>query len=512
MSVCIPEVDGARCAGCRKCVEFCRFNALAFVKNRPFVFSEVCHFCGGCILLCPNGALTERQRVIGEVESGTSGGVRVLTGVLHTGEVSGVPIVKKLIGQVGGMGDRPVFIDCPPGSACIVMESIREADFCVLAAEPTVFGVSNLAMAYELVRLFDKRYGVVLNKCLDGDNPAERFCIEKGIPILGKIPYDTELGSLSADAEIAAARSDKYHALFVDCSAPSAGRPAYETAPYFERQGRDGQDHRSRGLHPAGGARAYADCDVDAPNLHLVTTKIPLPERRDYYGLPKARINPELCKFCSRCRDHCRFDAIAVTQSAFRVDPFACEGCGVCQAVCPSGAVTMIPAPAGETLLYRGRETVFSTAQLKMGSGTTGKLVTEVKKNLMEAAPEADLAIIDGSPGIGCPVIASMSGVHLVLIVAEPSVSGISDLRRILKTAGTFRVKTAVCVNKYDTNPDNADKIEAFCRDEALPFVGRIPYDVQAVAAVNKALTIADVDCPSGRAVREIYEKTVQLI
>jgi MinD superfamily P-loop ATPase len=145
-------------------------------------------------------------------------------------------------------------------------------------------------------------------------------------------------------------------------------------------------------------ARAYADCDVDAPNLHLVTTKIPLPERRDYYGLPKARINPELCKYCSRCRDHCRFDAIEVTQAAFRVDPFACEGCGVCQAVCPCGAVTMIPAPAGETMLYRGRETVFSTAQLRMGSGTTGKLVTEVKKNLTQAAPEAELAIIDGSP------------------------------------------------------------------------------------------------------------------
>jgi MinD superfamily P-loop ATPase len=216
VSVCVPEVDGERCAGCRRCVEFCRFNALAFVKNRPFDFDEVCHFCGGCILLCPNGALTERQRVIGEVESGTTGGVPVLTGILRTGEVSGVPIVKKLVGQIGGTGDRPVFIDCPPGSACIVMESIREADFCVLAAEPTVFGVSNLAMAYELVRLFDKRHGVVLNKCLDGDNPAERFCKEKGIPILGKIPYDTELGSLSADAEIAAAHSEKYRALFSD--------------------------------------------------------------------------------------------------------------------------------------------------------------------------------------------------------------------------------------------------------------------------------------------------------
>jgi MinD superfamily P-loop ATPase len=259
-------------------------------------------------------------------------------------------------------------------------------------------------------------------------------------------------------------------------------------------------------------AKAYADCDVDAPNLHLVTQKIPLPERRDYYGLPKARINPELCRYCSRCRDNCRFGAIELTLSSYRVDPYACEGCGVCQAVCQAGAVTMIPASAGETMLYLGKQTVFSTAQLKMGSGTTGKLVTEVKRNLTGAAPDTDLAIIDGSPGIGCPVIASMSGVHMVLIVAEPSLSGISDMQRILKTAETFHVKTVVCVNKYDTNPENTERIEAFCRDAALPYVGRIPYDPEAVAAVNKGLTIADADCPSGRAVREIYEKTMQLI
>ena len=259
-------------------------------------------------------------------------------------------------------------------------------------------------------------------------------------------------------------------------------------------------------------AAAFADCDVDAPNLHLVMRQTTQPERRDYYGLPKARINAELCKYCSRCRDNCRFEAIKVTESTLKVDPFACEGCGVCELVCPAGAVTMVPAVAGETMLYKEDTSVFSTAQLKMGSGTTGKLVAEVKKNLKSAAQGARLAVIDGSPGIGCPVIASMSGVHMVLIVTEPSVSGISDMQRILKTAETFRVKTVVCVNRYDTNEENTEMIESFCREKGLPFVGRMPYDTEAIRAVNNGWTIADTDCPAGHAVRDIYENTMRLI
>ena len=214
ISVIMPELIESRCVGCRKCVDFCRFNALAFVKKKPYVFAEVCHACAGCILACPEGALTEKSRVIGEVQSGKSGDVRVITGILNTGEQTGVPIIKKLIGYALEETEKPVFIDCPPGSACIVMESIKDADFCVLAAEPTVFGVTNLAMVYELVRLFNKPHGVVLNKCLDGENPAERFCVDNGIPILGKIPYENELGNINAKAEIAALVSDKYRKIF----------------------------------------------------------------------------------------------------------------------------------------------------------------------------------------------------------------------------------------------------------------------------------------------------------
>lgn len=259
------------------------------------------------------------------------------------------------------------------------------------------------------------------------------------------------------------------------------------------------------------GARAYADCDVDAPNLHLILAQSAEPEVTDYYGLPKARIDRDLCTECGACSERCRFGAIS-WKAPFEVDPFACEGCGVCQAVCPVGAVSMISAAAGELMLYKDSKAVFSTAQLKMGSGTSGKLVTEVKKQLKEAAPSAELAIIDGSPGIGCPVIASMSGVNMVLIVAEPTVSGISDMERILKTARTFRTKAAVCVNKFDVNPGNADTIEAFCAQESVPFAGRIPFDPEAVRAVNSGLTIADTDCPAGRAVCEVFEKTMSLL
>lgn len=258
-------------------------------------------------------------------------------------------------------------------------------------------------------------------------------------------------------------------------------------------------------------ARVYADCDVDAPNLHLVTGQTAEPERTDYFGLPKAVIDPEKCLSCGLCRENCRFGAIS-SDNGYRVDAFACEGCGVCEFVCPAGAVSMNPEKAGELMLYCCADTIFSTARLKMGSGTSGMLVTEVKKQMNNAAKGADFAIIDGSPGIGCPVIASLSGVDMVLIVAEPSVSGISDMERIVKTARTFRTKIAVCVNKHDTSPANTAKIETYCKAGGLPFAGKIPFDPEAVNAINAGMSIADVDCPSGRAAAEVFRRTMSLL
>ena len=165
---------------------------------------------------------------------------------------------------------------------------------------------------------------------------------------------------------------------------------------------------------------------------------------------------------------------------------------------------------AGEQMLYRDGGRVFSTARLKMGRGNSGKLVSEVKLALFREAKDAEIAILDGSPGIGCPVISSVSGVDLVLIVAEPSLSGIHDMERILNTARTLGAKTAVCVNKFDAAPEQAQAIEDFCRDSGVAFVGRIPYDPAARKAVNEGYSLARVDCPAREALKEVFSRTME--
>lgn len=257
-------------------------------------------------------------------------------------------------------------------------------------------------------------------------------------------------------------------------------------------------------------AKAYADCDVDAPNLHLIMDQSGEPIRTDFYGLPKAEINQDVCIQCGLCQQNCRFDAIQADEK-YKVDDYACEGCGVCEAICPVGAVSLKPSIAGELTLY-SQDTVFSTAQLKMGSGTSGKLVTEVKKQMNSAAKDAKLAIIDGSPGIGCPVIASISGVDLVLIVAEPTLSGISDMERIIKTAKSFQTKIAVCINKFNTNIKNTEKIKNYCQKLKLPFIGIIPFDPEAVKAINAGQSIVDVNCAAGQAVKKVFEQTMSIL
>lgn len=229
ISVQIPKVNNELCNGCRKCVDFCNFNALAYIKDKLIIFDDVCHSCGGCILVCPEKALTEKAKVIGKVQKGVSGEVTVWTGVLNTGEATGIPMIKKLLTANSLQADQLTFIDCPPGSACIVMESIKDADYCVLVAEPTLFGVHNLNMVYELVKLFNRPFGVVLNKCLEEENLAEKFCLEKSIKILGRIPFDNELGTLNSNAEIAVNKNEKYRELFSSLLDTVTKEVQYET-------------------------------------------------------------------------------------------------------------------------------------------------------------------------------------------------------------------------------------------------------------------------------------------
>lgn len=212
ISVKVPVVNNDLCNGCRICVDFCKFNALAYT-DKLLVFDDICHSCGGCMMFCPNGALSEREKVIGKVQKGKSNGVNVISGILNIGEPSGVPIIKELLNHIDEDKYHNI-IDCPPGSACVVMESIKDSDYCVLVSEPTVFGGHNLNMIYELVKLFNKPHGVVINKYTTKDNPVEKFCKEKNIKILDRIPFDKELGSLNSNGAIVSREKQEYREIF----------------------------------------------------------------------------------------------------------------------------------------------------------------------------------------------------------------------------------------------------------------------------------------------------------
>lgn len=229
VTVKVPVPDQKLCTGCRKCVDFCRFNALTYILDKVMVFADVCHSCGGCLLFCPEKALSEKEKTIGKIQCGVSENVTVATGILNTGESSGVPIIKKLFRDILPESEY-IFIDCPPGSACIVMESIKDADYCLLVAEPTLFGVHNLNMVYELVKLFKKPFGVVLNKCFEEENPAEQFCFEKGLKIIGRIPFDQELGALNSKALISVREEEKYQDLFTAILQTVTSEVHHETA------------------------------------------------------------------------------------------------------------------------------------------------------------------------------------------------------------------------------------------------------------------------------------------
>lgn len=257
------------------------------------------------------------------------------------------------------------------------------------------------------------------------------------------------------------------------------------------------------------GNKAYADCDVDAPNLQLVYAAGTKPETSDFYGYQKAVKYDNYCTNCGKCEELCQFGAI----KNGKVNPYECEGCGVCEAFCPctgengKKAIRLENNISGQTMVYKNEGEVFSTAELKMGNGASGKLVTQVRKNLYNSMNGQKLVIIDGSPGIGCPVIASVTGVDMVLVVTEPTLSGMHDMERIVETAGKFGADCVVCINKFDVNLVNTQKIEEYCEQRGIPVAGRIPFDPKVIEAVNTGRPVALIDNSSAKdAIWEIWE------
>lgn len=212
----LPVFDAEKCTGCRACLDFCRFNALAYIKDKPMVFKDVCHSCGGCELICKHGAVSEEAVEIGHIDVGMHNHVEVASGFLNIGEASGIAIIQGLLRHADAYKGDNIVIDCPPGSACSVVESIQDADYCILVAEPTVFGAHNFEMVHELVTIMNKPCGVVINKAEEGNTLMDDICVEKGLKVIAKIPYRKETARAGANGQIAVEIDAHLREVFAD--------------------------------------------------------------------------------------------------------------------------------------------------------------------------------------------------------------------------------------------------------------------------------------------------------
>lgn len=255
-----------------------------------------------------------------------------------------------------------------------------------------------------------------------------------------------------------------------------------------------------------------ADCDVDAPDLHMLLHP-EVVETQEFTGSKVAVIDKTKCLNWGICREKCRFDAITAN---FTVDHISCEGCGVCTVVCPANAVTLTERKSGYAYVSKTNYGFMTHALLNPSEGNSGKLVTLVRQNAKNIAKQenSNLIIIDGPPGIGCPVIASVTGVDAGLVVTEPSLSGIHDLKRALQLLEHFSVTPLVCVNMYDINMDNTTKVMRFCRENNVKVVGKVPFSSKVTEAMVNGKTIVEY-FPKGavsKEIRSVWKKISSLI
>ena len=254
-----------------------------------------------------------------------------------------------------------------------------------------------------------------------------------------------------------------------------------------------------------------ADCDVDASNLHLLL-KPKVKETFDFKGLNLAIIDPKRCTKCGLCEDRCRFGAI----HDFKVDSIHCEGCKVCVQICPVQAIDFVERICGQAYISETKYGPMSHARLIPGMENSGKLVTLVRQNAKRLAEERgyDLVLVDGPPGIGCPVIASLADTDYGLVVVEPTLSGIHDLKRALQLLEHFGIRPLVCINKYDLNEENTGSVREFCEGEGIDLVGLLPFDPNVTKAMVAGEPVVEYDraSPASKSIEEAWRNVEALL
>lgn len=256
-------------------------------------------------------------------------------------------------------------------------------------------------------------------------------------------------------------------------------------------------------------SRVTADCDVDAADLHLILDP-EVKHEDNFTGGFCAEIKKDTCTECGKCTELCRFDAIS---EDFEIDKISCEGCGVCAYFCPEEAIEMIQKISGKWYVSDTRFGRFIHAKLGIAEENSGKLVALVRRlaNINAKKDENELVIVDGSPGIGCPVISSITGADYVLIITEPTLSGKHDLERVVKLTEYFRIKSGICINKFDLNLRISEEIENFCKKNELDFLGKIPYDNVFIDAMIEGKSVVEYSNGKiSKIITDIWERILE--
>jgi len=540
--------DETKCIGCGRCAEACTYNAIAVVKGKVLFFNDLCHVCGACKIVCPTGAIVEENKKIGTLKHGKSGEIDFHYALLETAEGGMSPRLIKGVKKCIGEGIN--ILDSPPGTACPAVETVKGVDLCVLITDPTPFGINDLKLAVDMCRELEQEPVVLVNRAEYSDDSLKEYCRYAQLEIIGEIPDDRKIAEVYSVGDIVVEKIPEYRDLFRELALKIVNRAQIKTpvrkiqterkelAPAVEKavqyrtysgakpkelvviSGKGGTGKTS--LVAAFAALAektiISDCDVDAADLHLVLEPT-VKERGSFSGGVIAEIDQEKCTRCGKCYEACRFDAIEELtrdgKNVYTINHTDCEGCGVCSIVCEDSAIQIQDAVNGEWYISETRFGPMSHAKLGIAEENSGRLVTLVrskKDKFLEEGYEGR-ALIDGSPGTGCPVIASITGSDYALIVTEPTVSGIHDMERVLAVIQFFRVKSGVVVNKYDLNEEMTERIRRLADTYHCDFLGKIPYDKSVTEAQVKKLSVVEyTDNQLTKSVREIWDTLKHLL
>ncbi len=256
--------------------------------------------------------------------------------------------------------------------------------------------------------------------------------------------------------------------------------------------------------------KVMADCDVDAANLHLLLNPV-IKQKEEFWSGQTAFIDASTCIQCGLCQEKCRFEAI----NNFTVDPIACEGCGFCSHICPVDAITMKDNMAGYMFVSDTKYGPLVHARLGIAQENSGKLVASVRQRAKKVAAEnnAEYIICDGPPGIGCPVVSSLSGANMALLIIEPTLSGIHDMERIIGVCHHFNVPAVVCVNKYDINEENTQEIERYCASQNVEVLAKVPFDNVVTEAMVKGIPVVEYsDGAVSEEIKKLWKRFLQIL